>query len=340
MKSFGSDNHSGVHPTIMEALQKANIGHCIAYGDDEWVARAKNALGNWTGCFDAMMVVNGTGANVVALRSMSSSFGSVVCAQGAHINVDECGAPERLALVKLIPVTTTDGKLTPELVRPYLHDFGFEHHAQPQVISISQPTEVGTVYSIDEIRAMADLAHSHRMYLHVDGARYGNAMSHLGYTTPEQVRQATVSSGVDVMSFGGTKNGMMFGEAILYFNKELMEQAKYFRKQSAQLISKMRYVGAQFSAYLNGGLWLKMATHSNEMAALLASKIEGNVTLTQQVQTNGVWATLPADKIEALQKEYFFYIWDSAKSEVRWLCSWDTTQDDIQLFAQQICRQE
>lgn len=331
-RGFASDNNSGVHPDILTAIVNANKGHEIAYGDDTYtpqaIARFKHLFGLETEVF---FVLTGTGANVLGINNLGSSFHAIICPETAHINVDECGAPDKFTGMKTIAVPTTDGKLTVDLVKPQLYGIGFEHHSQPRVISITQPTEVGTLYTVDEIKTLADFAHKNNMYLQMDGARISNAVAALDIP----VADFTVNAGVDVLSFGGTKNGMMYGEAVLFFNKKLADNFKYFRKQGMQLASKMRFISAQFLAFFDNNLWLKNASHANKMAQKLfhaVKNIEG-VRVTQQVQANGVFAIIPGHLIAPLQKEYFFYSWDENTNEVRWMCSYDTTEEDIAEFA-------
>lgn len=332
-RGFASDNNSGVHPEILNAMQAANEGHTVGYGGDELTRHAiqlfRHEFGEQT---DVYFVFNGTGANVLALSTLTRSYHAVICAETAHIQVDECGAPEKFTGCKLLPVPTIRGKITPEGICKYLHGFGFEHHAQPKVISISQVTELGTVYSIEEIRAITDLAHQYGLYVHMDGARLANAAVALNLP----FRAFTVDAGIDVLSFGGTKNGMMLGEAVLFFNPELSENAKYIRKQSMQLFSKMRFVSAQFIAYLSNDLWKTNAAHSNRMAKLLEEKVKdiSSVQLTQEVEANGVFAIVPPEIIPALQERYFFYVWDEFRSEVRWMTSFDTREEDIVKFTE------
>lgn len=334
MISFGSDNHAGVHPRILEAIAKANRDHCPAYGDDPYTEKAKEIFRGIFGDADVFFVFNGTGANILGLKTITGSYHSILCADTAHIHVDECGAPEKATGCKLITVGTPDGKLTPEMILPRLHVFGNQHHSQPKVISISQPTELGTLYRCAEIERLADLAHSHGMYLHVDGSRFGNAVAALGYTP----KACSADLGVDVLSFGGTKNGMLMGEAVLFFNKKMAERAVYERKQLAQLFSKMRFVAAQFEAYLQDGLWLEMAAHSNAMATLLAREVSdiGAVRITQSVETNGVFASLPEKAIDELLKKHCFYIWNEQRNEVRWMTAFDTREEDVLDFAEDI----
>ena len=340
-RGFGSDNHSGASPEVLKAIAEANVDHALAYGDDEYCARVgelfKQTFGEQA---SAYLVFNGTGANVLNIDAMCRSHNAVVCAETAHINVDECGAPQRIVGCRLLTVPTPDGKLTPELVKTQLHGFGFEHHSQPRAISISQPTELGTLYTIDELKALADLAHSYDMYLHVDGARLAKAAVALGCT----FRQMTTDCGVDCLSFGGTKNGLLMGESAVILNPKLDVELKYRRKQMAQLCSKMRFMAVQFEAYLNGErrtengeqvpLWRSNAEHSNRMAQLLYRELQDvpQVKVMYPVQVNSVFAQLPREVWTALQQEYFFYDWDEAENVVRWMCSFDTTEEDIHNF--------
>jgi threonine aldolase len=264
------------------------------------------------------------------MASFTRSFNSVICAETAHIQVDECGAPEKFMQCKLLPVSTPDGKLTAEGIKKYLHGFGFEHHAQPRVISISQPTEMGTVYTPEEIRSLADLAHHNNMVLHMDGARLANAAVSLDLP----FKDFTTDAGVDVLSFGGTKNGMLFGESVVFLRPGMSSEFKYLRKQGMQLASKMRYISAQFEAYLNKDIWRTNAMHANKMAQLLYEKTSAipGIRITQKVQANAVFAVIPAHLVETLQAKYFFYVWDEGTSEVRWMTSFDTTPGDIEGF--------
>jgi len=327
-RGFASDNNSGIHPEILNALSVANEGHAVGYGGDELtekaIARFKEEFGELT---DVYFVFNGTGANVLSLSTLTRSFHSIICAETAHIQVDECGAPEKLTGSKLLPVTTQKGKITPERIARYLHGFDFEHHSQPGIVSISQVTELGTVYTVEEIKAITSQAHQYGLFVHMDGARIANAAVALNLP----FRAFTVDAGIDVLSFGGTKNGMMMGEAVLFFNPELSKNTKYIRKQSMQLFSKMRYVSAQFLAYFTDDLWKRNATHSNKMARLLEKEVLKipAIQLTQNVEANGVFAIVPPEIIPQLQKKYFFYMWDEHRSEVRWMTSFDTQEEDI-----------
>lgn len=330
-RGFGSDNHSGISPEVLQAIADANVDHALAYGDDEYCERAaalfRHTFGEQASVY---FVFNGTGANVLNIDAMCRSHHAVVCAETAHINVDECGAPQRIVGCKLLTVPTPDGKLTPELVKTQLHGFGFEHHSQPRAISIAQATELGTLYTLDEIRTLADLAHSYNMYLHVDGARLANAAVALGCTFKEM----TTDQGVDCLSFGGTKNGLLMGESAVILNPALDVELKYRRKQMGQLCSKMRFMAVQFEAYLHNDLWRRNAEHSNKMAQLLYQELQQvpQAEVVYPVQVNSVFARLPRNVWTALQNDYFFYDWDEADNVVRWMCSFDTTEEDIHNF--------
>ncbi len=331
VRGFASDNNSGVHSDIMDAMLHVNRGHAVGYGDDEYTAEAikkiKDILGSEV---EVLFVYNGTGANVIAIQALARPFNSVICSNLSHINMDECGAPEKQSGCKLLPVNISDAKLTVDLIKQYMHGFGFEHHSQPGMVSITQATEMGTVYSIAEIKEIADYVHEQGLYLHMDGARISNAAVSLGCT----LKEMTFDAGVDVLSFGGTKNGMMFGEAVVFANAGLAQNVKYIRKQTTQLHSKMRYIGAQFSTLLTDDLWKRNALHANKMAGLLAEKISEipEIRITQKVQANGVFCIVPEKLIKPLQQEFFFYVWDEKQNEVRWMTSFDTTEEDIENF--------
>ena len=328
MRSFGSDNNSGVHPLIMQAITDANNDHAVAYGDDVWTKRAAEIVNRLTGSSNATthFVLNGTGANVIALQACTQSFHSIICASTAHIAVDECGAPTKFTGCSLKEIDTHDGKLTPELVKPYLSGFGFEHHSQPKVIAISQTTEMGTAYTPDEVRALSDLAHAHDMYLFVDGTRLANACNYLNVS----LKEITTDCGVDIFTLGGTKNGLMIGEAVVSLSNELSKNIKYIRKQTTQLFSKMRFISAQFIAYIEQGIWLANANKSNASAQLLAAEMTKlDIKLTQKVESNAVFFELPDYITDNLRQQYYFYDWDANKQERRLVCSWDTTEEDI-----------
>ena len=330
-RGFGSDNHSGFSPEVLEALARANDRHALAYGDDEVTARLEVLIKETFGPQASIyLVFNGTGANVLCIDAMCRSHHAVVCSDTAHIHVDECGAPQRIVGCKLLTVATPNGKLTPELVKTQLHGFGFEHHSQPHAISIAQSTELGTLYTLDEIRALADLAHSYNMYLHVDGARLANAAVALGCSFKEM----TTDCRVDCLSFGGTKNGLLMGESCVILNPALDIDMKYRRKQMSQLCSKMRFIAAQFEAYLSTDLWRRNATHSNRMAQLLYQSVKDlpGMEVMYPVQVNSVFAKLPRKVWQGLLDDYFFYDWDESNDVVRWMCSFDTTEEDIANF--------
>ena len=332
-RSFASDNNAGVHPEVLKAIAAANQGHVVGYGDDPYTQSAiKRLKQEFGGDAEVFFVFNGTAANCLSLKVLTNSFHAVICAEGAHIYVDECGAPEKFTGCKLVPVPANNGKLTIEAVRSAYHGIGDEHHVQPKVISITQATEVGTVYQPHEIRDLADFAHAHAMFLHVDGARIANAVAALGLN----LKQATRDLGIDVLSFGATKNGALGAEAVVFFNPELSANFRFYRKQGMQLASKMRFISAQFQALFTNDLWLQNARHANRMAQLLKREISNirQVKITYNVEANGVFAQIPRKSIAKLQKRYFFYVWNEAQSVVRWMCSWDTTADDVKQFAE------
>ena len=332
-RSFASDNNAGVHPEILKAITRANQGHVVGYGDDPYTESAVNGFKQVFGKdIEVFFVFNGTAANCLSLKALTSSFHAVICAEAAHIYVDECGAPEKFTGCKLVPVPAINGKLTVEAVRSAYHGVGDEHHVQPKVISITQATEVGTVYKPNEIRELAAFAHDQGMFLHVDGARIGNAVAALGIS----LREATRDLGVDVLSFGATKNGAFGADAVVFFNPELAANFKFYRKQGMQLASKMRFISAQFEALFTDDLWLQNARHANRMAQLLKREIRKipQVKIIYNVEANGVFAQIPRKAIAKLQKRYFFYVWNETRSVVRWMCSWDTTADDVKQFAE------
>ena len=332
LRGFASDNYAPVHPEILAAIDEANHGHQVSYGDDPWTARAVDLFRHHLGATaEPYVVFNGTGANVVALQTLMRPWDAVICSATAHINVDEGGAPERLLGSKLVDIPTPDGKLTPDLVRAAVTRTGDQHAVQPRVVSVTQSTELGTTYDVDELRALAGTAHELGLFLHVDGARLCNAAASLGVS----LRETTTDVGVDVLSFGGTKNGALGAEAVVFLTPGLTAAVPWVRKSSMQLASKHRYLAAQFVALLEGDLWHRNAAHANAMAARLAAAVDGTpgLRITQRVEANAVFAEVPAGVIAALQAEYPFYVWDEARHEVRWMCSWDTTEDDVDSFA-------
>ncbi|WFN34643.1 low specificity L-threonine aldolase [Methanogenium sp. S4BF] len=332
--SFASDNNTGVHPAVMEAIVAANEGDVIAYGDDPFTGRAVDVFRQHFGAdTEPFFVMNGTGANVTALAAITRPFEAVICTDCAHINVDECGAPERVAGCKLLPVSAPDGKLTPEDIESCLSGRGDEHNAQPRVVSLTQATETGTVYSPEEMRAIAETAHANGMLVHMDGARICNAAAALG----KPLREITRDAGVDVLSFGGTKNGLMYGEAVLFFYPDLAADYRYYRKQATQLASKMRFVAAQFTALLEGNLWLENALHANRMASLLAASVREipGVDIVQPVESNAVFAAIPKETVTPLMEHSYFYLAgsDTPIPVARWMTSWRTTEEDVHAFA-------
>ena len=330
-RTFASDNYSGVHPKILEALIHANQGHASSYGADEYTAEAiatfKKEFGPQREVF---LVYNGTGANVLALKALTQSFNAIICSELAHINVDESTATENFAGCKVIAIPHVHGKIRPEEIRKRLIRFGDQHHPQVRVISISQTTEYATVYSVEDIKELASLAREWNLFLHMDGSRIANAAVALG----KEFAEFTFDAGVDVLSFGGTKNGMMFGEAVIFAKPETAAYSSFFRKQAMQLHSKMRFIGAQFTALLRDRQWAKTAEHANRMAARLGQGLKRipRITLTQPVDANGVFAIFPKEIIAPLQDEYFFYVWNENTSEVRLMCSFDTTEEDVDGF--------
>lgn len=331
MRSFASDNNSGVHPQVMEALNRANRDHALGYGDDSWTEEAVHMIQETFGSdCEPLFVFNGTGSNVVALQLMTRSYNSILCAETAHIYVDECGSPVKMTGCQIRPIATPDGKLTPQLIQPYLHGFGDQHHSQPGAVYLSQCTELGTIYAPEELKAITSLAHSQGMRVHMDGARIANACAALHLS----LKEMTVDCGIDVLSFGGTKNGLMMGECVIVFDESLKAEARFVRKQSAQLASKMRYLSCQFTAYLTDDLWLKNARHANEMARRLyeALQVFPGVRFTQKAESNQLFLTMPRPVIDRLLQSYFFYFWNEEADEIRLVTSFDTTEEDINEF--------
>lgn len=334
VRGFASDNSAGAHPAVLAAVAAANEGHALAYGEDAWTAECEARFRELFGAGSrAFLVWSGTGANVMALATTLGRAEAVVCAASAHINVDETGAPERALGAKLIDLPCPDGKLVPAQLEELAHLQGNPHHAQPGVLSITQCTELGTVYSAAEIAALCETAHSMGMRVHLDGARIANATAALGGTV-EALRSFTVDAGVDVLSFGGTKNGLLYGEAVVYLDSQLARSAPFVRKQVTQLPSKMRFVAAQLNALLDDGLWLHNAAHANEMCRRLHDRVQSvdGVELGGAPAANSVYPVLPADRIAALQEWSFFYDWDVALHQVRWMTAWDTTDEDVERF--------
>jgi threonine aldolase len=332
-RSFASDNNAGVHREVIEAIARANEGHVVAYGDDPYtrsaIAKFEEHFGKGIAVF---FTFNGTGANVLGLQALNRPYHAVLCSDYAHIYTDECAAPEKHIGCKLLPLPHQDGKISLDSVRHAYHGIGDQHHVQARVISITQSTEMGTVYKPEEIRALAAFAHERKMFLHMDGARIANAAASLGQT----LRQATRDLGVDVLSFGGTKNGIMGGEAVIFFNPALSEDFLFLRKQGMQLASKMRFIAVQFEALLTDDLWLRSAQHANRMAKVLEAEVRKipQVRVVWKVEANGVFAQIPQHAIEKIKERYFFYPWIEEECIVRWMCSFDTTEEDVKEFAQ------
>lgn len=335
--SFASDNYAGIHPDVVQAIIKANEYYTPAYGDDDYTQQAIEKFSQHFGNDNEVyFVFNGTGANVSALAALSNSYRAIICSDMAHIQNDECGAPEKYLGSKLLLVKTTDGKISIDKLAHQLQRIGDQHHVQPGVISISQTTEYGTVYTPSEVKQLADFAHANNMFLHMDGARISNAAVALN----KSLSAITKEVGVDVLSFGGTKNGLMIGEAVIFFNRSLAKDYLYIRKQSMQLASKMRYISAQFIALLTDDLWKRNAQHANAMAKILAEKLSNvpGFKLTKKVEANALFAILPADVIKALQEKFYFYVWNQSLSEVRLMTSFATTEEEINVFVAEVVK--
>jgi threonine aldolase len=331
-RGFQSDNCAGVHPEILAAIGAANGGHQASYGDDVYTARLREVFrGHFGERAEAYPVFNGTGANVIGLQAMTDAWSAVICAETAHINTDEGGAPEKLAGLKLLPVPTPDGKLTPTLIDRQAHGWGDEHRAQPRVVSITQSTELGTLYTAEEIAAICAYAHERGMLVHVDGSRLVNAAAALDLP----FRAFTTDAGVDVLSFGGTKNGLLFGEVVVVLDPDAVRGMKYLRKAAMQLSSKMRFVSAQFIALLEGDLWLRNAGHANAMAGRLYEAVRElpGVSVELVPQANALFPRLDRDVAARLSKRFPFSTWNEATGEVRWVCAFDTTEADVDAFA-------
>jgi threonine aldolase len=334
-RGFASDNYAGVHPQILEALARANGGHVSSYGADPYSAAAQDVVRTHFGPqAEVFFVFNGTGANVVSLQAMTERWDAVICADTAHINTDECGAPEKVGGLKLLTVETPDGKLTAELIDRRAGGRGDEHRAQPRVVSVTQSTELGTVYTPAEMAALAGHAHGLGLFVHLDGARIANAAATLGVP----LRAFTTDAGVDIISLGGTKNGLMYGEAIVVLNPAAVRGILFLRKVTMQLASKMRFVGVQFETLLGTDLWLTSAQHANAMASRLATAVADvpGLRITRPVEANAVFAVLPADVTTRLQERFHFYVWDEHTGEVRWMCAFDTTEQDVDDFAEAV----
>lgn len=338
LHSFASDNYSGAHPEVIRALAEANGGHVGSYGADPYTARFGELIEEHFGPGSTVFpVLTGTGANVAALQALVPRWGAVICASTAHIYTDEGGAPERIGGLKLLSVPTPDGKLTPDLIDRQAYGWGDQQRPQPLAVSITQTTEMGTAYSVAEIRAISQHAHSLGMKVHLDGARIANAAA----TTGASLQQMTRDAGVDAVSFGGTKNGLLFGESVVALSDDGLSGITYIRKMDAQLASKMRFVSAQFIALLEGDLWLRSARHANAMAQRLRDSLDGipGVSITQPVEANAVFAILPRHLIEAVRAEHRFYDWNRQTGEVRLMCSFDTTEEHVDALVASVRRE-
>lgn len=331
-RGFASDNAASIHPEVLAAIERANVGHAFGYGHDPLTERLARVFARHFGeRARAFPVWGGSGANVLCLRAACRRWEAVICAASAHLNVDECGAPEAIAGVKLLTVETGDGKLTPGLVEPLIARVGDQHAAQPRLVTVSNCTELGTLYTPEELRALAEVAHSRGLLLHVDGARLANAAAALGCS----LRELSTDAGVDLLSFGGTKNGLLGAEAVVFLDPALAEGFEFLRKQTLQLASKMRFLSAQLEVLLEDELWLRCASHANAMAARLAERLQvvRGISITRPVQSNAVFAVLPPAAAAQLRREWDFYMWNEARGEARWMCSWDTSEDDVDRFA-------
>lgn len=330
-RHLSSDNWSGVHQEVLDAIAAANTGHVPSYGLDTYTAAAIEKLrGHFGDSAEIFFVFSGTGANVLSLQAIAQPFNTVICAETAHIYTSECGAAEKHVGCKLSPVPTKDGKIDRDGISRHLHDFGNDHHVQPSAVSISQATEYGTVYSPNELQVLTSFAHQHGLRVHMDGARLANAAASLGAS----LMDVSGGSGIDVLSFGGTKNGMIAGEAVVFFDPELARNFAYRRMQGTQLSSKMRFIAAQFNALFSGDLWRRSAAHANRMATLLADGLASlpGVRITQKVQANEVFAILPREHVAALQSVTHFHVWIEEITEARFVTSFDTTEEDIATF--------
>jgi threonine aldolase len=327
-KSFGSDNHSGAHPEVIDAIAAVNVGDAGPYGADDWTSRAASELCAAFGAAGAFFVFNGTAANVLGISLLLRPFDAVICAESSHLNVDECGATERNLGNKVVPVATPDGKLTPELIGPQLTGRGDEHRAQARVVEIAQVTELGTCYSLSELQRLGEFCRAEDLCLFMDGARLANAAAYLG------CELAHLASDVDVLSFGGTKNGAVAAEAVIVMRDDRLADVPFLRKQQMQLGSKMRFMAAQFRALLEDKLWLRGAQHANLMADRLAAGVQDvpGIDIRYPVQSNAVFASLSPDRIATLQRDWTFHVWDEKESVVRWMTAFNTTEDDVDQF--------
>lgn len=333
--SFASDNTSGVHEKVLEAIKRVNVGHVTGYGEDEVTEKAKEAFKERFGKeVDVHFVANGTAANVLGFGSVSTWFNSILVSEVAHVNVDEGGSPERIFGLKTVPLSSADGKISVNQILKHTHRFGDVHHSQPRVVSITQSTEYGQVYSPEEIRDISVVCHQHDMLLHMDGARISNACAELGIG----LKEGTKDLGVDFMSFGGTKNGLIFGEAVLFFNPALGHSFRHIQKQTMQMMSKHRFLAAQLHALLENDLWKENASHANAMSSLLASSLARfpRISFTHPPHVNAIFATMPQEYIDYLQQEFYFYVWDPTTLQIRLMCSFDTLPQHVDAFIKRL----
>lgn len=329
MRSFASDNNSGVCPEAIDAIIKANCDHAVGYGEDKWSEQAASMIDEaFGGNTQVLFTFNGTGSNCLALELCTRSWGQILCAETAHIVVDECGAPGKMTGAAIKTIATPDGKLSAALIKPHLVGFGEQHHSQPSVVYISQCSELGTVYRPEELKEITSLAHAHGMYVHMDGARLANAAASLGLP----LKDITSQCGIDVVSFGGTKNGLMIGECVVVINDELKRNSVFLRKQSAQLASKQRFLACQFIAYMTNNLWLRNAQHANRMAGMLRQELEqiSQIHFEQPTESNQLFLTMPYEAAEQLEKKHRFFYWDDNTKEIRFVTSFDTTERDVE----------
>lgn len=337
--SFASDNFSSVHPEVMDAIQKANNGHAMAYGGDPWTEKMRSVFKNIFGPdAEAFIVFNGTAANVSALNHLNASWKAVVLSDKAHVLTDECGASQASIGCSFLPIVTQDAKINPEMMKPYLLARGFQHHVQPYSIHVTQSTELGSLYSLEELKAIGQFAKENEFLFFMDGARICNAAAALNTS----LKSLTTDVGVDVLSFGGTKNGLMGVEVVVFLKPGLSKNFEYVRKQQMQLASKMRYLSAQFVALLEGDLWLRNAKHANAMAKLLEEKIIKNlpqVQILQPVQTNSLFVKLPAEVLKRFRQKHFFWVWDVEQTMARWMTSWDTKPEYIDEFLSDLSKE-
>lgn len=327
LRGFASDNNATVHPSVMENLLRINQGHSVGYGHDDYTHQISSMIADKLGAKAVHFLYLGTAANVLCIQHCLRAYEAVICPSGAHIDVDECGAPEHFSGNKLLIINKENGKICPDDLKPFLAYKGLDYKVQPKLVSIANPNELGLVYTPNELLAIGNFCKENDWYFHVDGARISNACAYLDVS----LKAITADVGVDILSLGGTKNGLMGAEAVAIFNPNLAKDFVFTQKQGMQLASKMRYITAQFETYFTDELWLKNARHANQLAQLLGKSVEKypHVELVQPVESNAVFARLPKKWIEKLLEQFFFYVWDEEQNIVRWVCSWDSTEEDV-----------